>query len=170
MHRKQAAVFVAVSLLLLAACDKAPAPKKEEVSAFDHVDTKRVEPIHFLHKTFPVKKYVPFEFEVPPHSTIPRLHGTFKSFVRRPGEDNLSDESADVDFILMNPEQYQDFLRTHGGGTALHTVEPTHDHEVEFLLSPTKADSEKYYIVFNNSPGGVALKYVQADFMLSFGY
>lgn len=169
MQGKQVAVSFAVSLLLLVGCNRTP-PPKEEVNSLDRVDTKRVEPIHFLHKTFPVKKYVPFEFEVPPHSTIPRLHGTFKSFVRRPGEENSSDESADVDFILMNPEQFQDFLRTHGGGTALHTVEPTHDHEVEFLLSPTKADAEKYYIVFNNSPGGAALKYVQADFTLSFGY
>ena len=70
----------------------------------------------------------------------------------------------------MNPEQFQDFLRTHGAEPPFYTVEPTHDHEVEFLLSPTKADAEKYYIVFNNSPGGAALKYVQADFTLSFGY
>jgi hypothetical protein len=170
MHAKQVVVFFAVSLLLLAACNRTPPPNKKEVSSFDRVDTKRVEPIHFLHKTFAVKKYAPFEFAVPAHAATPRLHGTFKSFVRRPGEDKLSDESADVDFILMNPEQYQDFLRTHGGGTALHTVEPTHDHEVEFLLSPTEADPQKYYIVFNNSPGGAALKYVQADFTLSFGY
>jgi hypothetical protein len=140
------------------------------VSSLDRVDTKRVEPIHFLHKTFPLKKYVPFEFEVPPHSSIPRLHGTFKSFVRRTGGEDLSDESTDVDFILMNPDQFQDFLRSRGGGTALHSVEASHDHEVEFLLSPTEDTPEKYYIVFSNSPGGAALKYVQADFTLSFGY
>jgi hypothetical protein len=48
--------------------------------------------------------------------------------------------------------------------------DPTHDHEVEFLLSPTKEETDKYYIVFQNSPGGAPLKYVQADFTLSFGY
>ena len=156
-------------LLLLLSCSKTP-PPKETLNPMDRVDSKRVEPIHFLHKTFPVKKNVLFEFVVPPHSAIPRLHGTFTSFVRRPGEDDLSDESADVDFILMKPDQYRDFLATSGKGSALYTVDPTHDHEVEFLLSPTKAEPEKYYIVFRNSPGGAALKYVQADFTLSFGY
>ncbi len=156
-------------LLLLLSCSKTP-PPKETLNPMDRVDSKRVEPIHFLHKTFPVKKNVLFELVVPPHSAIPRLHGTFTSFVRRSGEDDLSDESADVDFILMKPGQYRDFLATSGKGSALYTVDPTHDHEVEFLLSPTKAEPEKYYIVFRNSPGGAALKYVQADFTLSFGY
>jgi len=156
-------------LLLLLGCSK-KLPAKEPLNPMDRVDSKRVEPVHFLHKTFLVKKTVLFEFAVPPHSIIPRLHGTFTSFVRRPGEDDLSDDSADVDFILMNPEQYQDFLATNGKGTALYTVDPTHDHEVEFLLPPTKDETDKYYIVFRNSAGGAALKYVRADFTLGFGY
>jgi hypothetical protein len=166
---KKVARFSALLTLLLVGCKRTPT-RKDELGPLDRVETKRAEPIHFLHKTFSVKKYVPFEFEVPPHAAIPRLHGTFKSFIRRPGEDELSDESTDVDFILMDPDQYHDFVQSHGGGTALHSVEATHDHEVEFLLSPTKADPEKYYIVFSNIPGGAGVKYVRADFTLSFGY
>jgi hypothetical protein len=166
---KKVARFSALLTLLLVGCKRTP-PRKEELNPLDHVDTKRVEPIHFLHKTFAVKKYVPFEFEVPPHVAIPRLHGTFKSFIRRTGEDELSDESTDVDFILMDPDQYRDFVQSHGGGTALHSVEATHDHEVEFLLSPTEVNPEKYYIVFSNTPGGAGVKYVRADFTLNFGY
>ena len=90
--------------------------------------------------------------------------------VRRPGEDSLSDDSADVDFLLMNPEQFAEFSHGHGDGTAMYTVDPTHDHEVEFLLPPTQEEPEKYYVVFRNSPGGAALKYVEADFSLTFGY
>ncbi len=164
------AVLPAVFLLWFLGCSKSTPPPQQSVDPLDRVDTTRVQPIHFLHKTFPLKKYVPFEFDVPPHSAIPRLHGTFKSFVRRPSEPDLSDSTADVDFILMNAEQFEEFVKSHGGGTALHTVDPTHDHEVEFLLSPTKADPEKYYVVFQNSAGGAPLKYVQADFTLSFGY
>jgi hypothetical protein len=52
----------------------------------------------------------------------------------------------------------------------MYTVDPTHDHEVEFLLPPTQAEPAKYYVVFRNSPGGAALKYVEADFSLTFGY
>jgi hypothetical protein len=150
---------------MVVACNRSG---KKEITPIDRVDTQRIEPIHFLHKTFPVKKYVPFEFEVPPHCAIPRVHGNFKSFVHRAGGGDVSNSSANVDFILMNPGQYQDFVTSNGGGTALHSVEGTHDHEVEFLLSPTKDEPQKYYIVFNNV-AGKASKYVKADFTLSFG-
>jgi hypothetical protein len=155
-------------LLLLAGCSKQQ--PREAVNSLDHVDSTRKKPINFLHKTFPVKKYAQFAFEVPVHTVIPRLHGTFKSFIKRSGEDSISDDSADIDFILMNPDQFADFSQGHGGGTAMYTVDPTHDHEVEFLLPPTQAEPATYYVVFRNSPGGAALKYVEADFSLTFGY
>jgi hypothetical protein len=37
----------------------------------------------------------------------------------------------------MNPQQFGDYSRGHSSGTALYTVEATHDHEVEFVLPPT---------------------------------
>ena len=70
----------------------------------------------------------------------------------------------------MNADQFGDYSRGHGGGTALYTVESTHDHEVEFVLPPTQDQPQKYYVVFVNSPGGRAAKSVAADFSLSFGY
>lgn len=155
-------------LLILAGCSKKQA--QETVSSLDRVDSRRLQPINFLHKTFSVKKYSQFVFEVPVHTAIPRLHGTFKSFIKRPGEDSISDDSADIDFILMDPDQFADFSQGHRNGTAIYTVDPTHDHEVEFLLPPTQAEPAKYYVVFRNSPGGAALKYVEADFSLTFGY
>jgi hypothetical protein len=136
----------------------------------DRVDSSRKKPIHFLHKTFQVKKTAHFAIEVPSHTVIPRVHGTFKSFVPLAGDDPLSDDSTDVGFLLMNPEQFADYSRGHAGGTALYVVEATHDHEVEFILPPSQDDPEKYYVVFVNSPGGAPVKSVQADFTLSFGY
>ena len=167
MRRRQM-LFVLALILVLGGCSKPPA--KQTLNPLDRVDATRAKPVNFLHKTFSVKKYAQFEFQVPIHSVIPRLHGTFKSFVQRPGEDSLSDDSADVDFLLMNPEQFAEFSHGHGDGTAMYTVDPTHDHEVEFLLPPTQEEPEKYYVVFRNSPGGAALKYVEADFSLTFGY
>jgi hypothetical protein len=151
------------------ACNQAP-PAKERLNPLDHVDSSHSKPINFLHRTFTVKKYAQFPVEVPPHTVIPRIHGTLQSFVPRPGDDNLSDDSTDVSFLLMNANQFTDYSHGHGGGTALYTVEATHSHEVEFVLSPTKDASEKYYVVFVNAPGGAAVKSVTADFSLSFGY
>jgi hypothetical protein len=160
-----------VLIALLSGCSKQQsAPVKETLNPLDHVDSSHSKPINFLHKTFTVKKFAQFQIEVPPHTVIPRIHGTFKSFVPRAGDDNLSDDTTDVGFLLMNADQFADYSHGHGGGTALYAVEATHDHEVEFVLPPTKDDPEKYYVVFVNAPGGVAVKSVEADFSLSFGY
>ena len=155
----------------LIGCNKPqPAPARESVNPLDRVDSSHAKPVNFLHKTFPVKKYAQFEVEVPPHTVIPRIHGTFKSFVPRKGDDHLSDDSTDVRFLLMNAEQFSEYAHGRGDGTALYTVEATHDHEVEFVLPPSKDNPEKYYVVFVNAHGGPAIKQVEADFSLSFGY
>jgi len=158
-------------LVFLCACNKSqPAPHSPAINPLDKVDSAHVKPINFLHKTFALKKTASFEFEVPAHTALPRLHGTFQSSVPGAGVENSSDDSANVDLVLLNAEQYADF--SHGGaeGTALYTVDPTHDHEVDFLLSPTQEDSATYYLVFRNSPGGTPSKQVKADFSLTFGY
>jgi hypothetical protein len=167
MRRRTILLGLALLPFLLTGCTK---KQQEPVSQLDRVDSRRLQPINFLHKTFSVKKYAQFAFEVPVHTAIPRLHGTFKSFIKRTGEDSVSDDSADIDFILMDPDQFADFSQGHRDGTAMYTVDPTHDHEVEFLLPPTQAEPAKYYVIFRNSPGGAALKYVEADFSLTFGY
>lgn len=158
-------------LLLLCACNKSqPVSHGPTVNPLDKVDSAHVKPISLLHKTFVLKKTASFEFQVPAHTALPRLHGAFQSSVPRAGGDSLSDDSANVDLVLLNADQYADFSHGGGEGTALYTVEPTHDHEVDFLLSPTQEDSATYYLVFRNSSGGAATKQVKADFSLTFGY
>jgi len=173
MLRRFPFIFAVGGLLLLTACKQ----KKQEVPVSpDHLPALATQPdaqskpIVFLHKTFPVAKSVPFSVEVPPHSVIPRIHGTFQSFVPRPGDDDLSDASTDVTFLLMNAEQYTDFTRNPAGSTALYSVEATHNHEVEFVLPPTNDSSVTYYVVFVSAAGGVPVKTVNADFGLYFGY
>ena len=172
MHRRLIVGLATVLLAALSACEKAPpsAPVTETVNPLDHVDSSHAKPINFLNKTFTVKKYAQFLVEVPPHTVIPRIHGNFQSFVPRAGDDKLSDDSTDVSFLLMDADQFDDYSHGRGGGTALYTVEATHDHEVEFVLPPSKDDPVKYYVVFVNSPGGARVRSVTADFSLSFGY
>lgn len=170
MIRKLIAVLALGSSLGLLACNKQHPAPKETSNPLDRIDSSHQTPVNFLHKSFTVKKYSQFPIEVPAHTVIPRVHGTFKSFVPRPGGDPLSDDTTDVGFLLMNAEQFADYSHGQGGGTALYTVEASHDHEVEFLLPPSKDNPEKYYLVFVNSRGGAPIKTVQADFTLSFGY
>jgi hypothetical protein len=154
-------------LSLAVSCNKPQKPSEQTLNPLDRANATRTKPENFLHKTFPVKKYAQFEFEVPPHSAIPRLTGNFKSFIPRKGEENLSSDSTNVAFLLMNADQFSDFAHGDASGTALYATEPTHNHEVDFLLPPTQQDPAKYYVVFRNSG---ALKYVEADFTLTFGY
>jgi hypothetical protein len=161
-----ATVLCAV-LLATVAC------KKNEPQAVDpreHADSTRREPNHFLHKTFQVKKTVQFSFVVPPHAAIPHLQGTFNSFVPRPGDDPLTDDTTNVDFLLLTPDQYSEFTNGSTNGEALYTTGPTHDHEVDYSLSPTFEEPATYFIVFRSTGGGAPQKSVKADFTVSYGY
>jgi len=169
LRRISRLLFLASLLLFLLACKQVPPPAAAP-HPLDRMDSKRLKPVNFLHKTFVIKKSVQFKFEVPPHSVLPRLQGTFQSFVTRPGADNLSDEIADVELLLMNADQFADFSHGRGDGTALYNVDPTHNHEVEFLLPPRQDHPAHYYVIFRNAPGGAPVKSVQADFSLNFGY
>jgi hypothetical protein len=175
MRRCPPILWIAGLLALLSACKQkeqaGPAPvSPDNLPALSKPNDAQAKPINFLHKTFTVKKSAQFSIEVPPHSVIPRIHGTFESFVPRPGDDNLSDDSTDVTFLLMNAEQFADYGRNPGGSTSLYSVETTHNHEVDFVLPPTNDSSAKYYVVFASVPGGAPVKSVTADFSLFFGY
>jgi len=175
MRRCLSIKLIAGFLALLSACKQqeqaaAPTVSPDNLPALSRQNDAQSKPINFLHKTFTVKKSAQFPIEVPPHSVIPRIHGTFESFVPRPGDDNLSDDSTDVTFLLMNSEQFADYPRNPAGGTSLYSVEATHNHEVDFVLPPTNDSAAKYYVVFVNAPGGAPVKSVKADFGLFFGY
>src|SRR5689334_11421233 len=113
-------ILVAGALMFLAACKQqkqADRVSPDNLPALPTQPDAQAKPIKFLRKTFTVKKAATFSVEVPPHSVIPRIHGTFQSFVPRPGDDDLSDESTDVTFLLMNAEQYAEFVRNPAGST-----------------------------------------------------
>jgi hypothetical protein len=174
MRRCPTIILIAGLLAALSACKQkeqpAPAVSPDNLPPLRKPNDAQSKPISFLHKTFTVKKSAQFSIEVPPHSVIPRIHGTFESFVPRPGDDNLSDDSTDVTFLLMNSEQVADFTRNPAGSTSLYGVEATHNHEVDFVLPPTNDSPAKYYVLFVNAPGGAPVKSVTADFGLFFGY
>ena len=167
--RGLAVVFLVVGVVAGALTGCSRKPKQEAINPLDRVDNSKFKPRNFLHKTFPLKAYVPFAVTVPPHIVIPRIHGTFESFVSQ-GEDRQSDDSTDISFLLMSADQYAEYAHGNRQAMALYTVESSHDHEVQFLLPPTKDESVKYYVVFVNLPTGKEGKMVEADFTLTSGY
>ena len=171
MRRIAMQLFVAgIAFVSLTSCSKKqPALQKTTVNPLDRVDNSKFQPKNFLHKAFTVKTFSSFAVEVPQHVVIPRIHGTFTSFVKD-GEVRQSDDSTDISFLLMSADQYAEYAHGNRQATALYTVDSSHDHEVEFLLPPTKEDAVKYYVVFVNLPTGKAAKMVEADFTLTSGY
>jgi hypothetical protein len=119
-----------------------------------------------VRKTFAVSAPAKFSFEIPPHAASPQLHGTFRSFVRQSGLQS-SDESADIDLLLMNGEQYADFQRGKPSDT-VYSVDSSHDQDVSFGLPATLDHPVQYYLIFRNSSSSPAKKVVQADFQVDF--
>ncbi|MFZ0760926.1 MAG: hypothetical protein WAM69_13345 [Candidatus Sulfotelmatobacter sp.] len=149
------------------ACQKQKPPAEEEVPPTDHVAPSPVGGTRtILHKAFTVSTSVNFPFEIPAHAAMPRLHGNYKSFVGQLSVQS-SDDSANVDFLLLNDDQYADFV--HGrAGEVLFSANASHDQDVDVSLPATDELPQKYHLIFRSTPGGAAKKVVQADFTVDF--
>jgi hypothetical protein len=173
MTRRLPCLLMAALLLSLAACSKSqPEAGAQDASdqpaSVDHVVlSKAPPPNNFLHKTFAIKTSEEFAFQVPSHSVKPALHGSFVSFAKNKSGDLLSNETANVDLLILNDQEFDDFSHSKQG-SATYTVDPSHSQTVTYTLHPTVSDAENYHLVFRNSPGGPRSKLVKADFTISF--
>ncbi len=147
---------------------KAPQPVAPRVpSPSDHVaDSPVGTSTAIVRKTFAITSAAKFVFEVPPHAASPQLNGSYRSFTQQAGSQS-SDDSADVDLLLMNAEQYADFAGGHPADV-VYSVDSSHEQDVAFGLPATFDKPAQYYLVFRNSPGHAGKKVVQADFRVDF--
>jgi len=146
-------------------------PVSQRPGAFDRVGESPVDTSNaILHQTFKVAGIVNLPFEVPAHAANPQLRGTYRSFLKAGGkqtETEASGAAADVEFLVLNAQQYSDLLNGHGG-EAIFSVEDTHNQEVNTGLPPTLGQPAKYYLVFRNNSRTVAKTVVEADFRVDF--
>ncbi len=130
-------------------------------TASDHVGGSVVgSTIPVLHKTFGVRSAVQVPFQVPAHAASPRLRGAFQSSVKGDGD-------AAIEFLVLNEQQYVDFLSRHSGDATFAT-EDAPAGEVNASLPPTINEPAKYHLLFRNNSRGVGKKLVQADFRMEF--
>ena len=116
-------------------------------------------------KTFNLKTTVTFPFEVPAHAVQPHLHGLFQSFAGQ--AQGLSDDTANIDFLILNDEQHTSLL-SNRPVEALMSVENSHSQAINFDFPPTMNDPVKYYLIFRNAEGSKSSKVVEASFRLDF--
>jgi len=163
---------VVVPLEVLKKQAKAPPTDSEaepplEPLPIDHpVHLEPQEPKHFLHKTFPVSNHAQFTFLVPPRQGNARLRGTFRSFTKRSDPDSTSDRTAAVDVLLLNDQEFNEFLQGRPQSVTFE-LDSANNQRVDWRVPTTYADPQTYYLVFSNS-GGTTRKFVEADFTISF--
>jgi|SRR5271154_6971044 len=159
-----------VLLVLACGCSK-QAKSSEEPQAVLSVDrpvhTSSEESRNVVHGVFSLGKYEQFAFVVPPHQAYPRLHGDFRSFTKRRDPESTSDKTADVGLMLLNEQEFNDFLQGHPGSTTFE-LDPAHDQTVDWRVPITYEQPQQYHLVFSNSNGGPKTKFVKAEFTISF--
>lgn len=135
--------------------------------ASDHVGGSVVgSSVRILTRTFRVRSTVQLAFEVPAHAATPRLRGTYESFFKKAGSQD-SDTDAKIEFLVLNEEQFADFLKQRAG-EATFSADDAHAQEVNTSLPPTMGQPEKYHLIFRNNSRGTERKFVQADFHMEF--
>jgi hypothetical protein len=107
-----------------------------------------------------------FLFQIPAHATNPQLSGSYRSFLKAAG-DAPAEGDANIEFLLMNPQQYADFARGQQADV-LYFVQSSHSQLVNIGLSPTYDKPAQYYLVFRNRSSDGGKKIVQADFSVDF--
>jgi hypothetical protein len=141
------------------------APRKPHPS--DHIAGSPVGSANtILHRTFTLSTLIKVPFTIPAHAATPHLHGTFRSFVQQAGAQS-GDDSANVDFLVLNQQQYTELANGHPSET-LFSADATHDQEVNLGLPVSEAEPQKYYLLFRNSSREEGKKIVEANFTVDF--
>ena len=167
-RRRQHVALLSALLLLTLACTKEeePEPGTSTVQPSERVAPSPVGTTQtVLQKTFTLKVTAIFPFEIPAHAAMPHLHGIFESFVGQ--AHGVSDESANIDFLILNEEQQAEFASDRPSET-LFAVEASHNQAVNFDLPASLDRPVKYYLVFRNSAGAKSSKVVEASFRVDF--
>jgi hypothetical protein len=159
-------VRLAGLLIIFTACNQPAAPPVNRPLPSDRVNPSPVGSTQtVLEKTFAVKGTVSFPFQVPAHAVRPHLHGIFESFLRE--IHGTSDDTANVDFLIVNQDQYED-LRSNRPSEALMSVEASHNQAVNYDLPASQEHPVKYYLVFRSSDAGKIGKVVEANFRVDY--
>lgn len=163
------AICVASVLVVLLGCNRSRRPQADDSAGFDRVNQgPTLPPQQVSHGVAKLDRYIKFPFEVPAHVVTPQLKGEFSSFIQGSGGARIADESADVELMVMNEEQYDAFAKK-AGAESVYAIEPSHDHGVEITLPTTRDTPVRYYAVFRRTNDGKAPIWVKAELTIEFG-
>jgi hypothetical protein len=140
---------------------------RRQLHPADRLVYVEAKPEHFLHRVFSLSDHTQFSFVIPPHQANTRLRGTFRSFTKRNDPDSTSDRTADVDLLLLNEQEFNEFQ--HGQPQSVtYELDSSHNQLVDWRVPMTYGEPQTYHLIFGNSEGGARIKFVEADFTVSF--
>jgi len=151
---KHLSILIASLLLATGACTKEQSPATESQHRVKPTPVGTTQSV--LQKTFNLKDSATFPFEIPADVVTPHLHGLFEA----------SDDSANIDFLVLNEEQ-RTAAENNRASEAMLSVEASHNQAVNLDLPPSLNHVVKYYLVFRN-PDGTNSKVVEANFRVDF--
>jgi hypothetical protein len=151
-----------------------PPPTKPEAEvtkeslSIDHPAYLQLQkPKKLLHKVFSISNHAQFTFLVPPHQRNTRLRGNFRSFTNRSDPASSSDRTASIDLMLLNEQEFNDFLHAQPQSVT-YELDSVNNQSVDWWVPATYGEAQTYHLVFNNPAGRATIKFVEADFTVSF--
>jgi hypothetical protein len=129
-------------------------------SPMDHVEKPTTSAPVRLRNTFLVKTYRFFCFQVPAHTTSPKVHGTFKSSFADSGKN-----AGVVDASLLDEQQFDQFVHSHSGAAAF-ADSSSAAGIIDIVLDSTLFEPKKYYLVFRTPDSRSRM--VTADVIATF--
>lgn len=167
MKRWLIPALVTIALVTVVACNRTHRDLNED-SALDRVSQgPKLAPQRVTHGLARLDKVQKLTFEVPPHQLTPRLEGSFTSFVQGEGGARISDESADVELMVMTEDQYEAYTHKRSA-ESLYAIDPSHDHGVSIALPATQETAVHYYAVFRRNDDAKTPLWVNADLSVAF--
>ena len=134
-----------------------------QAQPMDHIFADAEMPQKYLHAHFALNKWAQFRFVIPPHIVTAKLHGNFHAFVKH-GNDDHSGRPANIDLLLMNAEQFDDYIHRRSADTTFELEAA--DQAVNFALPGAHDQPEEYHLVFRD-PEPRANLFVTADFTVN---
>jgi len=132
----------------------------------DHVEgTALPVPEHFLHRQFTVTDRSDFVFTVPAQVVNPHLRGNFRAFTKATAQ-AITSEPADVDVMLMNERQFQEFVLGRSADAAFE-LDASSSRTLNYAIPATLGRAQRYHLVFLGSRRAGATV-VDADFTVTF--
>ena len=160
--------ILGAALVPWSGCNRASREPSEGGAGSDHISQRdTLPPQKITRGVLKLQKSLRFPFEVPAHVIAPRIRGEFSSFVQADNRVTISDDSTNVELMIMTEEQFEAFDQKRSA-ESFYATEPSHKQAVDLTLPTTQGMPVRYYAVFRRSSDGPGPIWLKVDLTAEF--